>query len=159
MSPGDMLLFAAVKATLGEKVIVYLKDLGRFVGFVARLTPSGFAMTLQLSPRKRDRLAEQLTWLTNRYSLDLTENRLHERIVPLMQRAIMRDPSGQERIVKISDISLDGVNIETHHQPDIGTQVLIGATHVMVVRHSETGFAGEFITPFEVGEINETTRL
>jgi hypothetical protein len=159
MSPGDMLLFAVVKPTIDEKVVVYLNDFGRFAGIVARLTPNGFAMTLQLSSRKRDKLADQLTWLTNRHSLDLTENRSSERIVPLMQRAIMREVSGQERIVKIRDISLDGVNIETDWPPAVGTEIIVGNTPVVAVRHMESGFAGKFTKPFEVGEIDEATRL
>lgn len=159
MSPGDMLLFAAVKPAIGEEVVVYLNDFGRFAGIVARLTPNGFAMTLQLSARKRDKLADQLTWLTNRYSLDLTESRSSERIVPLMERTIMREPSGQERIVKIRDISLDGVNIETDWAPPVGTQIFVGNTPVVAVRHMESGFAGKFTKPFEVGEIDEATRL
>jgi hypothetical protein len=159
MSPGDMLLFAAAKPTVGERVIVYLNDFGRFAGIVARLTPNGFAIILELSSRKRDKLADQLTWLTNRYSLDLTEKRRSERIVPLMERAVMHEPSGPERIVKIKDISLDGVNIETDWPPAVGTQIIVGHTPVVAVRHIEGGFAGKFTKPFEVGEIDETTKL
>jgi hypothetical protein len=159
ISPGDMLLFAAVKARVGEKVVVYLNDLGRFAGIVARPTRYGFAMTFQLSPRKRDKLADQLTWLMNRHSVNLTDNRRNERIVPLMQMAILRYPSGQERVVRIGDISLDGVNVETDYPPAIGTQISIGKTPVVVVRHLESGFGGAFTKPFDVGEIDVTTKL
>jgi len=34
-----MLLFAPVKAGIGEKVIVYLDELGRFAGTTVRLGP------------------------------------------------------------------------------------------------------------------------
>jgi hypothetical protein len=159
MSPADMSLSAVVKANFGEKVVVYLNDLGRFTGVAAQQTATGFEMTFQLSPRKRDKLADQLTWFANRYFLDLPDNRRHERIVPFMQRAIMRHLEGREHIVKIIEISLDGINIETDYHPDIGTQIIVGHTPVVVVRHFESGVAGKFITPFRLGEIDETTRL
>jgi hypothetical protein len=114
---------------------------------------------LQLSARKRDKLAEQLTWLTNRFALDLTENRSSERVVPLMERAIMREPSWQERIVKVRDMSFDGVNIETDWPPPVGAKIIVGKTAVIVVRNLESGFAGKFVTPLDVDKIDEATRL
>ena len=39
-------------------------------------------MTIAATPRKRDKLAAQLTWLANRSTLGLPEDRRHDRIVP-----------------------------------------------------------------------------
>ena len=39
-------------------------------------------MTIAATPRKRDKLAAQLTWLANRHILSLPEDRRHGRIVP-----------------------------------------------------------------------------
>ncbi len=159
MSPGDMSLFAPVKAEAGEKVIVYLDQLGRFAGVATRQTESGFALEMNMPPAKRDKLADQLTWFANRHSCSLPEDRRHERIVPLMQRTLLRLPDGQEIIAKIRDISLSGVGIETDARPEAGEHVVIGSTPAIVVRHFEGGIGAEFNTPFAPGELDESTRL
>jgi len=159
MSPGDMTLFAPVKAEVGEKVVVYLDEIGRFAGVAVRLTDTGFAMAMNLSPMKRDKLADQLTWFANRHAFNLPEDRRHERIVPLMQRTLLRLPEGQELIAKIRDISLSGVGVETDARPDLGANITIGSTPAVVVRHFDRGIGAEFIRPFAVGEIDESTRL
>ena len=79
--------------------------------------------------------------------------------VPLMRRANLRLPDGRELIVKITDISISGVGVETDTLPPVGTQLLIGSTPAVVVRHFPGGFAGEFPKPFAPGQIDEATRL
>lgn len=159
MSPGDMTLFAPVKAQIGEKVVVYLDEIGRFAGVAVRQTENGFAMAMTLPPMKRDKLADQLTWFANRHAFNLPEDRRHERIVPLMQRTLLRLPDGQEIMAKIRDISLSGVGIETDARPAVGANIVVGSTPAVVVRHFDSGIGGEFLKPFAAGEIDESTRL
>jgi hypothetical protein len=159
MSPGDMSLAAPAKAQVGEKVIVYLEQIGRFAGVAIGRTEAGFALTMSLSPTKRDRLADQLTWFANRNAISLPEDRRHDRIVPIMQRTLLRLPDGQETIVKIRDLSISGVGLETEARPVAGARVFIGATRAVVVRHFAGGIGAEFERPFRPGEINEETRL
>jgi len=159
MSPGDMQLFAPVKAQIGEKVIVYLDEIGRFAGVAIRQSPTGFAIAMNLPPLKRDKLGDKLTWFANRHEFGTLDDRRHERIVPLMQRAVMRMSDGQEQIVKIRDVSLSGVGIETDLRLALGVQFQIGARAARVVRHFEDGVAGEFLRPFSPGELDESTRL
>src|SRR5262245_9640122 len=66
MSPGGMALIAPVSGNVGERVIAYVDHLGRLEGMIARQIENGFAMTIAATPRKRDKLAAQLTWLANR---------------------------------------------------------------------------------------------
>lgn len=159
MSPGDMLLFAPTMAKIGEKVIVYLDEIGRFAGVTVRQAPTGFAIAMNLPAPKRDKLADQLTWFANRHVVGLPEDRRHERIVPLMQRAMLRLPDGSEYIVKILDISTSGAGIETDLRPPLGTRIVVGGTPAVVVRHFDGGIAGEFTTPLAPGEVDESTRL
>jgi len=159
MSPGDVSLFALVKGAPGEQVVLYLNQLGRFTGVVMRQTQTGFEMALELTTKKRDRLADQLTWFANRYALDMPEQRRHERFAPLMQRTLMRLPHGSEYIVKVRSLSLSGVAIETDFKPGIGTRITLGSTPATVVRHFEDGVACEFVGHFKPGEIDETFRL
>src|SRR5436305_1256347 len=82
MSPGGIALIAPVVGEPGERVIAYVDHVGRLEGHIARLFQSGFAMTIAATPRKRDKLAAQLTWLANRHILGLPEDRRHGRVVP-----------------------------------------------------------------------------
>src|SRR5215510_1176807 len=70
MSPGGMALISEVSGREGERVIAYIDHLGRLEGKITRLYQNGFAMTLAATPRKRDKLAAQLTWLANRHILN-----------------------------------------------------------------------------------------
>lgn len=159
MSPGDMMLFAPVKAQIGEKVVVYLDEIGRFAGVAIRQTDSGFALTMNLPPTKREKLADQLTWFANRHTCGLPEGRRHERIVPLMQRTLLRLPDGQEHIVRIRDFSVSGVGIDTDVRPQPGERIIVGTTPAVVVRHFQGGIGAEFEAPFKPGGFDESTRL
>ena len=155
MSSGDVLLSAPVKARSGEQVCLFLDELGGFTGVAEQQDPTGFIMAMQLSPAKRDKLADQLTWFANRHLIGLTDRRQHERIVPLTRQALFRLPEGRDHIVKILDISLSGVSIETNICPAVGTPIVIGRTPAVVVRHFDGGIACQFIKTFAVGEIDE----
>src|SRR5262249_17528795 len=63
MSPGGMALITPVSGREGERVIAYIDHLGRLEGTIARLYQNGFAMTVAATPRKRDNLPPQLTWI------------------------------------------------------------------------------------------------
>ena len=71
MSPGGVLLFAPVKAEVGERVVVYLDQIGRVEGLVARHVENGFALSISVPVMKREKLADQLTWLANRSALGM----------------------------------------------------------------------------------------
>lgn len=159
ISPGGALLSVQAKPLLGESVIVYLDALGRLPGKAIRVVSDGFGMTLNVSQYKRQKLADHLTWFKRRNPFEGEEKRRHERFVPLMQRTVMRVPCGKDHIVKVVDLSVSGVAVETKFRPELGAPVEIGGTSVTVVRHFADGFAGEFIVPFKDGEIDELTRL
>ena len=79
-SPGGIALSSEAGVQPGERIVAYLNQIGRIEGRVARTFPSGFAVQMTLPPAKREKLADQLTWLANRQSLGLPEDRRHERI-------------------------------------------------------------------------------
>jgi hypothetical protein len=144
MSPGGMALVAPVPAQPGERVIAYVDHLGRLEGHVARPLPNGFAMTILATPRKRDKLAAQLTWLANRHILGLPEDRRHGRFVPRNPIGRLIMPNGINLSVRIIDVSQSGAGIKTDQRPPIGALVTLGKVPGRVVRHLEDGFAVEF---------------
>jgi hypothetical protein len=144
MSPGGMALIVPVSGQEGERVIAYIDHLGRLEGKIARLYQNGFAMTVSATPRKRDKLAAQLTWLANRHILNLPEDRRHGRITPRKPVTQLAMPNGIKLTCRIIDLSLSGAAITTDQRPAIGMLVNLGAVQGRVVRHLDDGFAVEF---------------
>jgi PilZ domain len=144
MSPGGMALVAPVAGQPGERVIAYVDHLGRLEGHIARILQNGFAMTIAATPRKRDKLAAQLTWLANRNILGLPEDRRYGRIVPRNPITRLILPNGINVSVRIIDVSQSGAGIASDQRPPLGTLVTLGKVQARVVRHLEDGFAVEF---------------
>jgi hypothetical protein len=144
MSPGNVALKAERIGRQGERVVVYLDHIGRVEGRITRLLDDGFAMTINASERKRDKLAAQLTWLANRHELDLPEDRRHERVTPPNPMSTIRVPEGHVHPCRIVDLSVSGAAVETAAKPALGTQVFLGNIRGRVVRHFELGLAIEF---------------
>ncbi len=144
MSPGGMAIVAPVVGQNGERVIAYVDHVGRLEGVIARQFQNGFAMTIAATPRKRDKLAAQLTWLANRHILGLPEDRRHGRVTPRNPFARLILPNGVNVAVRLIDISQSGAAVTTEQRPEIGSPVTIGKTSGRVVRHLDDGFAVEF---------------
>jgi hypothetical protein len=146
MSPGGMALVAPVSGAPGERVIAYVDHLGRLEGKIARLLDNGFAMTIAATPRKRDKLAAQLTWLANRQILNLPEDRRHGRFVPRNPMARLILPNGTNVACRVIDLSQSGaaIALAPDLRPVVGAMITVGKTQGRVVRHIEDGFAIEF---------------
>jgi len=144
MSPGGMAVIAPQCGKPGERVVAYIDHVGRLEGRIARTYPSGFSMTIAASSRKRDKLAAQLTWLANRSSLDLPDDRRQPRIIPTDQTTTVRMESGGEEKCRIVDLSISGVAVVSDYRPPIGSMVRVGKAPGRVVRYLDSGFAVEF---------------
>lgn len=144
MSPGSLAMLTPVSGVVGERVVVYLDHIGRVEGQVLRHIDGGFAMSVNATERKRDKLAARLTWLANRHELNLAEDRRHERITPRNRNAVIKLEDGRVYSAKIIDLSLSGAALELTVKPAIGTVVWLGRMRGRVVRHFEDGVALEF---------------
>ena len=144
MSPGGMAMITPVSGKVGERVIAYLDHLSRVEGRIARLIDGGFAVELRNTARKRDKIANVLTWLANRDELNLPEDRRHERFVPKQPVTKMILTDGSEHVCRIIDVSLSGAAIATDLIPGMGDAITIGKMKARVVREIEGGIAVEF---------------
>ena len=146
MSPGGIAMVAPVVGNPGDRVIAYVDHLGRLEGKIARLIDNGFAMTVEATLRKRDKLAAQLTWLANQHMLNLPEDRRHGRFIPKKAMARLILPNGNNVACRIIDVSELGaaIAISPELRPTIGSMVTIGKTLGRAVRHIDEGFAVEF---------------
>jgi hypothetical protein len=150
MSPGDASVVAPASGSVGEKVIAYIDHIGRVEGSILDTIDGGFMMDIVASPRKRDKMAAQLTWLANKDMLNLPEDRRHERVVPDNRHSTVVLDDGRRYNCKIIDISLSGAAIELAVRPAMGTPVTLGRMRARVVRHFQNGVAVEFASAQEM---------
>ncbi|MBX9593005.1 MAG: PilZ domain-containing protein [Roseomonas sp.] len=150
MSPGDAMVIAPVAGSPGEKVIAYIDLMGRIEGTILNQVEGGFLMDIAASPRKRDKMAAQLTWLANKDILNLPEDQRHERVVPDIRHSTVVLDDGRRYNCKIIDISLSGATIELDVRPAMGTPVTLGRMRARVVRHFQNGVAVEFASAQEM---------
>ena len=150
MSPGDAVVIAPVPGVVGERVIAYIDHIGRIEGTIINQMDGGFLMDIAASPRKRDKMAAQLTWLANKDILNLPEDRRHERVVPDIRHSTVVLDDGRRYNCKIIDISLSGAAIELDVRPAMGTPVTLGRMRARVVRHFQNGVAVEFASAQEM---------
>ena len=146
MSPGGVAMIAPAIGRENERVIAYLDYIGRVEGRIVRSIFGGFAMTVEATPRKRDKLAAQLTWLANRHVLNLPEDRRHDRFVPKNPFQTITTPDRRELRCRIIDLSLSGAALSMIEKPAIGTPVHLGTVRAQTVRHFDDGIAVEFTT-------------
>jgi hypothetical protein len=144
------MVIAPVSGAMGERVIAYLDHVGRIEGTIIDPSDGGFLMDIVASPRKRDKMAAQLTWIANKDVLGLPEDRRHERVVPDNRHSTVVMDDGRRYNCKIIDISLSGAAIELAVRPAMGTPVTLGRMRARVVRHFTDGVAVEFTSAQEM---------
>lgn len=147
VSPGSAALITPVAGRIGERAIAYIDHLGRIEGRIVRVFPGGFAMNINATPRKRDKLAAKLTWLANRHELSLPEDRRHDRVSPFVGAVAVELPDGRAFRARVVDISLSGLALAADIVPPMGSVVTVGRLRSQVVRHFDDGFAVEFSAP------------
>jgi len=144
MSPGGARLVAPEVGEVNDRIVAYLDHIGRIEGQISRQCEGGFAISINATSRKRDKLANQLTWLANRGQLGLPEDRRHARLVPRNPFSQVTLSDGRSYRCKVLDMSLSGAAVACEFCPAPGTPVSIGSTEGVVIRQIESGFAVEF---------------
>ena len=136
----------------GERIIVYLDYVGRIEGTYVRELDLGFAMSIKTTPRRREKIAEQLTWLVNQQILGIEDLRNFDRIVPRRSQTTLRFENGSDMPASIIDLSRSGVALIADCIPAVGSVVYVGKMRGYVVRTLAEGFAVQFIRliPFEM---------
>lgn len=145
MSPGGIAVRTPAICGLGERVVIYLDTMGRIEGELVRANEDGFALHLIASSYKREKIANQLTWLVNRNQLNMIEDRRHNRFVPKRTNAKLSLLGGETLECQILDISLGGSAVMVEPRPDVGELVTLGLTPGRVVRQFEQGISIQFI--------------
>ena len=131
----------------GDNLVLYIEGVGRVEGSVARvLNEIGYAVEFKVPPRKREKIADALTWLINKEKLGLVDERIAERR-PSAGQIIATHGKGVSIACAVADVSLFGVALKTAGpRPMIGDRVQIGERAGTCVRYIDGGFAVDFRT-------------
>ena len=140
MSPGNLALQVDYGATTGDAAQVFVKDLDVIEGTVSRVFPDGFALSFILPKKRRALLTEQLILRANpNFASGLADRRSGLRRQE-STRMVCRLSDGSSLFVKIVDMSVDGVAIDSPRRPPIGTAIQVGRSMGTVARHTPRGF-------------------
>jgi hypothetical protein len=151
MCAGGMQLRMTPAPAMGEALVIYLDEIGRVEGVVARVDGETCAVMLRAPARKKDKIADQLTWLINRERLQLEEDRTAERR-PSMGQLTAITGHGVAIPCSVVDMSVFGVALKTSGpRPMLGERVKVGERTGAVVRYFDGGFAIDFRTEAPVG--------
>lgn len=140
----------------GQQIVCYFDELGRVVADVIRMTPGGFAVRFQTSTLKRDKLADRLTWLLNKDTLGLAEDRASTRFSATGQAVVIL-PNGTQLQCRLTDISLTGAAFEALGTPPfVGDRVHTGNLPAEVVRVAGKKFAVRYLRGAEAASAAST---
>ena len=145
ISVGGVALMSPTQVEDGESIVVYLDQIGGLVGVVVRQFDGGFALQLNVTRHKREKLAAQLTWLVNRHELEPTDARRHARIVPRNTSSSLTLEDGTSLPCQVLDVSISGASVKTDTQPPLGTEVWVGKLRCRVVRYHTHGIGVRFV--------------
>ncbi len=157
ISAGGALLKAVNPPPAGEKVVVYIDDIGRYEGLVIRSAKHHFAVDYRARKAKTRRAADNLT-----HALNTPHMRLDRRATPRVQQdqpTVLTLASGESFACEILDISLTGASLAVEPKPDLGAVVTVGRTPAKVVRRHEKGVGVVFTgAPTKMEEVIEATK-
>ena len=144
ISPGDARIATPAKGHVGDRLIVYLNEVGRVEAEIVRtLEAATYAIQFNVSAHKRERIAEHLMILINPTS-GVEDERRHGRyggngVLPVQLE------DGTAIPCEILDFSLVGLAVKTAKvRPLIGAWVKIGNQYGRVSRYIDGGFAVDF---------------
>jgi hypothetical protein len=147
VSPGGARLRTPKLPLEGESLVLYLGPLGRVPAQVSRIEPEGaFGVKFQVSGHKREKLAEQLTWMMNRGLFAHEDERRHTRHDGAGSLPVILE-DGAALVCEVRDFSLVGCSVRTDRpRPAVGAWVRVGQTYGRVARYLNDGFALDFET-------------
>ena len=132
-------------ATLDDRAFVYVDSLGLMRGVISRAMGPTSEMDIHMTINERARLASRILWADMQAGFKGTDLRRFPRFEPANPDSSLRMPDGTIMSCRIANISSTGAAIISDVRPPLSTQVILGQIHSEIRRHTETGFAVEFL--------------
>lgn len=136
-SAGGALLRAKHPPKFGQRVVLYIDELGRFEAKVIRSGDTSFAVNYEKKRAKTAKTADGLTQIVNR-----GRRAQDRRAAPRIKQdapALIHFEDGRTEKCAILDISLTGASIEINPRPPLGARLILGRMTAKVVRRHEKG--------------------
>lgn len=144
ISPLQAVIVAPIIAKPSESVSAHFKDFGLLQAKVARSTPTGFVLDLDLDQDEREKLAAKIRWKKNNVLSQVADKRDFPRLLPRHPRTVLTLADGSRMPCFVIDISQSGAAVSAAVLPGKGTPLAVGQLVGRVVRRLEIGFAMEF---------------
>ncbi len=145
VSPGGLFVRSDLRPRMGGRIVLILDRLGRIEVDVVRKELTRFAGVIKATDRKRDRLADALTWFDAQRKYGLQDDRRapRERRSGRVRATFADGLVTQARLIDVSDV---GANVESLERPKIGEGVCLDGRPGRVARRHESGFAVAYDT-------------
>jgi len=144
LSPTGIFIRGPKMGLHGERVIVYIENLGRVEGVVVRRRPGSFALDLRTPGAKRARLAERIDWIQRRSAGAAAERRSAARSEVDTLRTVLRTADDREWSAELLEVSLVGARLTCEARPPVGSLVNLGQQTARVARHLADGLIVDF---------------
>lgn len=146
VSPGGAKVMAKLPPMPDDQIVLLVDGLGRLEGKVLRKGNNWFSLKFTAQMRKRDRLADAITWRFNMERLGLEE----DRAAPRKQgkgRAKLHFADGLSIEADVVDVSISGAAFSCLERPRVNEEVRVGEMKGQVARVWDGGFAVAFMPP------------
>ena len=137
-------LATPVTGEVGERVIAYVDEFGKFEGRIMRKLEGGFVLELVMPKSERYKLAAKIEWFDKHKNFDVEDHRKNARIIPRNPCSTLVLADGTTTDCLVKDISATGVAVQADLMPEIGMAVAVGKVVGRVVRQFNGGFAVQF---------------
>ncbi len=157
VSPFRMIVDVPVVGRVGDRITSYFGEFGEFEGNVSDTRQGRILLELEMTPEKREWMADKLTWLEKKQKDPSTlDARRQARYIPQESHTILTLADGTVHNCFIIDVSPSGVAVSSEVQPPLGMPLAVGSCVGRVVRIFRTGSAVKFV---EKQDLNDLSRL
>ncbi len=132
-------------AALDDRAFVYVESLGLMRGVISRAMGPTSEMDIHMTINERSRLASRILWADMQAGFKGTDLRRFPRYEPANPDSSLKLPDGTIVNCRIANISSTGAAIISDVRPPLSTQVILGQIHSEIRRHTDIGFAVEFL--------------
>ena len=146
VSPGGARIQSRRLPPRDGRIVLMIPSLGRIEGRVVRSRDGEFSVRFHAPQRKRDKLADAITWRFNKERLGLEEDRIAPR-KPGRGRARIILEDGVVIQANVVDVSVTGAAFECLERPRVGEMLRVGEMSGRVARILDNGFAVVFDPP------------
>lgn len=157
VSPFRMIVDVPVIGRVGDRITSYFGEFGEFEGKISDTRQGRILLELEMTPEKREWMADKLTWLEKKQrDPSILDARREARYIPQESHTTLTLADGSVHGCFIIDASPSGVAVSSEVQPPLGMPLAVGSCVGRVVRIFGTGFAVRFV---EKQDLNDLSRL